>query len=53
MRLLLSAIGIVAIMALCVSCGGSKGKKSNIHKVEIKEVLQAGEYTYLNVTEGN
>lgn len=54
MRLLVGIIGVMAFMSVCISCGsGSAEKKSNIHKVVIKEVLQAGEYTYLNVTEGD
>jgi hypothetical protein len=53
MKLFSRIIGIIAIVSVLVSvgCGSSKEKKSNIHKVVVKEVLQAGEYTYLNVTE--
>jgi hypothetical protein len=54
MRILLSIFGIIAIMALSPSCKNSKStseNKSNIHTVIVKEAIQAGEYTYIKVTE--
>jgi len=54
MRILLSIIGIIAVMTVSQSCKNSKtssDKKSNVHTVIVKEAIQAGEYTYLKVTE--
>jgi hypothetical protein len=54
MRVLLSILGIIAIMTVSQSCKNSKTSsenKSNIHTVIVKEAIQAGEYTYLKVTE--
>lgn len=54
MKVLLSFIGILALMLSMQSCGNSKKsdkKDPNLHEVVVKEVLQAGEYTYLRVTE--
>lgn len=56
MRILLSILGIFTIMIIGQSCKNSKTSsdsenKSNIHTVIVKEAIQAGEYTYLKVTE--
>jgi len=55
MRVLLSILGIIAIMTVSQSCKNSKTSdtetKSNVHTAVVKEAIQAGEYTYLKVTE--
>jgi hypothetical protein len=54
MKVFLSIIGIIAIMTVNQSCNNSNKKsenKTNIHTVIVKEAIQAGEYTYLKVTE--
>ncbi len=56
MRLFTRIISIGLLLSVCISfnsCNSSKNKHSNIHEVVVKEVLQAGDYTYLNVTEGD
>jgi hypothetical protein len=56
MKALLGIVCIVSIMTLSQSCSNSKKKSEknpNIHEVVVKEAIQAGEYTYLRVTEGD
>lgn len=54
MRIFISIIGLFAFTFFLQSCGSSdsKTKKNpNMHTVVVQEVLQAGQYTYLRVTE--
>ncbi|MFH0866531.1 MAG: GW dipeptide domain-containing protein [Bacteroidota bacterium] len=54
MRVFVSILGLIAFMIAIQSCGNSKSsadKNPNMHTVVVEEVLQAGEYTYLRVTE--
>jgi hypothetical protein len=50
---------IAGIMVLFAACNSGQDPKvtstvqSNFHKIAVKEVLQASEYTYLHVTENN
>lgn len=54
MRIVLSIIGILLFMTSCQSGkSGSDKKGAGVHEVIVKEVLQAGQYTYLKVTEGD
>ena len=49
--LILTAILITAGCKGPLSSPGASAAKQEVHKVVVNEVIQAGEYTYLNVTE--
>ena len=56
MKVVVSILSILAIMTFGYSCKNAKKStenKSNIHTVVVKEAIQAGEYTYIRVTEGD
>lgn len=54
MRVLLSILSVIVLLTVGQSCKNSKKtseNKSDIHAVIVKEAIQAGEYTYMRVTE--
>jgi len=51
MRILLFIIGTVFCLTACQSQNSTTTENPNNHKILIQEVLQAGTYTYLRVTE--
>lgn len=54
MRIRLSLIGLLFLMITLQSCQNSvKENKNGIHTAIVQEVLQAGQYTYLKVKEGD
>jgi hypothetical protein len=54
MRITLSLIGLLFLMVSFQSCQNSgKENKNGIHTAIVQEVLQAGQYTYLKVKEGD
>jgi hypothetical protein len=54
MRITLSLIGLMFLMVSCHSGQNSgTGVKNGIHTAVVQEVLQAGQYTYLKVKEGD
>jgi hypothetical protein len=55
MRITLSLIGLLFLMVSCHSgqnSGAGNKNKEGIHTAVVQEVLQAGQYTYLKVKEG-
>ena len=54
MRIVLSLIGVLLFMSSCQSGkSGSDKKAPGVHEAVVQEVLQAGQYTYLKVKEGD
>ncbi len=54
MRIILSLIGVLFFLTACQSGQNSgNGVKNGIHTAVVQEVIQAGQYTYLKVKEGD